>query len=452
MRRNRIIAAVLRVIGTLLLLGIIITCIPASVPRLLGYSIYNVVSGSMEPAISVGSAIYVKGCEPAELVTGDVAAFVVEGEVIAHRVVANDTDNAQLMTKGDANDAADLNPVSYGEVIGRVAFVLPLAGNLMVLYTSTSGKLAILGWLIASFLILAVARTLGKRGETVEKPQDAEPVQSESEPQAAAKPKDDSLVRSYRMLKVIGILLVILLAAVLGVIGYILYGYYSEEQHYEEARDAYVTADTAVDASAGQETAESADAAPECPISVDFDALGAVNDEVIGWLYCEDSVINYPICYSGDDDFYLHHAYDGTSSSSGALFLEEVNATDFTDANNIVYGHHMKNGSMFASLSNWAEQEYYEEHPVMWLLTPDANYRVELFAGYTTAASSETYTVFRGNGSNVQAYLDAAIAASDFTSDVEVDGDEGAYIVFSTCEYSFTNARYVLHGKLVVAE
>ena len=85
----------------------------------------------------------------------------------------------------------------------------------------------------------------------------------------------------------------------------------------------------------------------------------------------------------------------------------------------------------------------------MWLLTPRQNYRIDLFAGYLTSAVSDVYTVYQGYGTLLEAYLQQAADSSDFASDVVIPEEGFSYIVLSTCEYQFENARYVLHGKLV---
>ena len=108
----------------------------------------------------------------------------------------------------------------------------------------------------------------------------------------------------------------------------------------------------------------------------------------------------------------------------------------------------MKNGSMFATLDHWAEQEYYEGHPVMWLLTPEQDYKIVLFSGYTTSASSDTYAIFDGPCQELDAYLIKCRSQSDFSAEVELEGDS-RYVLLSTCAYVFDNARFVLHGKLV---
>lgn len=232
------------------------------------------------------------------------------------------------------------------------------------------------------------------------------------------------------------------------------YEYRKNDRRYEEMADRFVAASSGDDSSPGGAQGMDAGAAAAedtlgdaAPIQVDFQGLRKINGDIIGWLYCEDTPINYPVLQGRDNDQYLRHSYDGSYDMAGCIFVESENR-GLEDANTIIYGHHMKNGSMFAVLDKWADQAFYEEHPCMWLLTPNQNYRIDLFSGYTTAATSETYTIFPRGGQELEEYLALCAGQSAFQSDVELDG-EARYVVLSTCAYVFDNARSVLHGKLV---
>lgn len=183
------------------------------------------------------------------------------------------------------------------------------------------------------------------------------------------------------------------------------------------------------------------------PFTVDFEALQKINEDIAGWIYCEGTNISYPVLQGTDNDFYLEHIYDKTAGQAGSIFVEAHNAPDFTDSNTIIYGHHRKDGSMFASLEKWSEQEYYEEHPVFWLLTPEQNYRMILFSGYTTMADSDAYTIYPNACQAFEEYLYQASQKSDFHAEAEYDAKK-RFVVLSTCSYAFENARYVLHGML----
>lgn len=417
---NRGLATFLKIIGSMILILVCLSVIPAAVPGMLGYQTFHIVSGSMEPAIKVGSAIYVKACNPQAITQQDVIAFYVDGEVVAHRVIQKDEQNQVFYTKGDANAAADLNPVPYQNLIGKLVLTIPYLGSLLVLYTSVKGKASVLCLLLAGLLFLWLS---GK----IQQPEEV---------------KSD-LQKKYQRIKIFMAVIAIALVAVIGIIGKSIYQYAKDETAYEEAQNQYIIEE------------KEDDLTKSCPITIDFDELKAVNEEIVGWIYCPDTVINYPVCQAADNSYYLNHTYEKKYGISGAVFLEAANASDFSDSNQILYGHHMKNKSMFATLSYWTEQSYYEAHPCMWLLTPEKTYRIDLFAGYTTDALSDTYTVFETNSGELDAYVEKAWEQSDFQADltelINPDG-ENKYIVMSTCEYSFENARYVLHGKLVETE
>ena len=136
--------ALCNIIGTLILIGVIVTSIPLAVPRLLGYETYSVVSGSMEPALPIGSVVYVEHVEPDTVEPGDIIAFNEEGTVITHRVVENRFIEGEFVTKGDANEQEDFNNAEYRDFIGRVAYHIPVVGSYMMLYASEVGKIYLL--------------------------------------------------------------------------------------------------------------------------------------------------------------------------------------------------------------------------------------------------------------------------------------------------------------------
>lgn len=248
------------------------------------------------------------------------------------------------------------------------------------------------------------------------------------------------------------ILLAVFLFSVIS-IAIILYQYKVSDQLYESTASQYTMQGTAGGGeSTGTQTSQEEENVPDeretAPVIVDFEGLQAVCGDVAGWIYCEDTPINYPVVLGEDNDYYLRRNFDGTASASGSIFIEAANRPGFVDSNTIIYGHHMKNGSMFAVLDKWADQEYYEEHPVMWLLTPEQDYKIVLFAGYTTSAYSDTYVIFQGPSGELDAWLEKCKAQSDFEAELELEGD-ARYVLLSTCAYVFDNARYVLHGKLV---
>ncbi len=184
------------------------------------------------------------------------------------------------------------------------------------------------------------------------------------------------------------------------------------------------------------------------PITVDFQALLEVNPDVIGWIYCQDSVINYPVMEGATNSTYLHTDYRGEYDPGGSIFADAANDRTFADSNTILYGHHMQDMSMLASLEYWMEQDYYDTHPVMWLLTPEQDYRVDLFACYVTTATEWEYTIYKTPCEGFDGLMERALERSAFVSGVAPDSDSRV-VMLSTCEYSYELARTVVFGVLV---
>ena len=151
--------------GTVLLVLVILLCIPAVLPRMMGYEVYTVVSGSMEPEIPVGSLICIEGAEPTEIAEGEVIAFyssVDAGAVITHRIVENRVISGEFITKGDANEKEDMLPVPYGNVIGRAVFTMPKAGDLLERLTTSAGRTVAVCLIFAGLLLNVLGGYLGK--------------------------------------------------------------------------------------------------------------------------------------------------------------------------------------------------------------------------------------------------------------------------------------------------
>ena len=106
---------------------------------------------------------------------------------------------------------------------------------------------------------------------------------------------------------------------------------------------------------------------------VDFAALREINPDIVAWIYIEGTKINYPIVQGEDNSYYLKHLFSGEWNGSGCIFLDFRNDASFADRHSIIYGHHMKNGTMFTDLDKYKKQEFFDEHPIALLITPDKN-------------------------------------------------------------------------------
>ena len=254
------------------------------------------------------------------------------------------------------------------------------------------------------------------------------------------------------------LLLVIVFGVVFGYSAYKLYSIMHEYKESERRYDGVANSVTSTAAPSAAPTTAPFEAQPEQPtpepvetppIDVDFDSLLAQCKDIVGWIYCEDTVINYPMVRGQDNDYYLHRFIDGTYNGGGTLFMDFKCNRDFSDPNSIIYGHHMNDGSMFASLKKYqTDPEYYSKHPTLYLNTPTQNYRVDVFAGFVCDADSDTYTIGFADDASFERWLARMVAQSDFKTEVQV-GPEDHVITLSTCSYEWYDARYVVLGKLV---
>lgn len=163
----------------------------------------------------------------------------------------------------------------------------------------------------------------------------------------------------------------------------------------------------------------------------------------------ENENINYPIVQGQDNYFYLTRLPDKTWNRLGSIFMEHKNNPDFSDDTTVLFGHNMLDESMFAPLEKYREQEYYDEHPYLYILTPDATYRVEVFAGYLVEAKDigSLHQKFGSIEEKREFVVDSKFR-STFKSNVYVNDDDRLVSLF-TCAYDFSDARYVVQGKLV---
>ena len=184
------------------------------------------------------------------------------------------------------------------------------------------------------------------------------------------------------------------------------------------------------------------------PFKVDFETLRQTSKDAVGWIYSENTPINYPIVYGEDNVYYLEHLHNGDFNLNGSIFIDCREPADFSCKNTVIYGHNMNDGSMFASLRKYRDAAYYPEHPCLYIATPDKYYRVDIVAGLITESTSYIYAFDFETEEQFLAYIESAKASSTFQSDVEVDVDD-QIVTLSTCTYEIDNGRYVIIGKLV---
>lgn len=248
---------------------------------------------------------------------------------------------------------------------------------------------------------------------------------------------------------------IIVCLCIMGFAGYKLWSRYAENQAGEEAYadlEQYIVIPTPLVETNTPEPEPSATEEPDrwayvqWP-EVNFDELASENEDIVGWLYCEGTIINYPVVQGEDNDYYLRHLFDGSYNKAGCLFMDSRNSSDLSDWNSIIYGHHLQSGKMLASLDGYKRQEYYDEHPLLLFMTPEENYVIEVFAGHVAKVSDTSWDIGFASDDELMQWSDAAIEKSTFESEViPAPGDR--IITLSTCSYEFNDARYVLLGIL----
>ena len=179
---------------------------------------------------------------------------------------------------------------------------------------------------------------------------------------------------------------------------------------------------------------------------VDFDALSAINPDIVGWLTVEGTGIHYPVVQGEDNDFYLAHQFDKSPSRAGCLFVDVVNDATFTDRNTIIYGHYTKDRSMFYELRGYKQQDFFDAHPTGWLMTPSGVYKLQFFSGYVSDVYGNAWDTDFSETDYLE-WLKSCKAKSYFVSDIMPEGDS-RILTLSTCSYEFENARFVLHAIL----
>ena len=251
------------------------------------------------------------------------------------------------------------------------------------------------------------------------------------------------------------VLLTIALIVAIAVFCYAAFNLYHIYTEYKKGTDEYnqieEMAVTERDADSAEVAGPNAQLKP--PIEVDFDKLKSVNEDVVGWIYVDALPdISYPIVKGKDNQTYLHQTYEKNYNFAGTIFVDYENSGDFSDCNTLVYGHNMKNGSMFGHLKKFREDDrLYKQDKYFWILTPERNYRYEIISAYTTGVNSDTYTLFKGPGEEFEKYLETIKGYSEIQTDDTDLTIKDKIVTLSTCTGN-ESTRFVVQGKRVDAE
>ena len=167
-------------------------------------------------------------------------------------------------------------------------------------------------------------------------------------------------------------------------------------------------------------------------------------DNSVGWICIPETKINYPVMYSGDNDFYLHRAVDGSYLRVGSIFLDYRCNSDFASRINILYAHNMSDGSMFADVIKFIDSSYFDSHNYGWLSTPNAVYKIDFFS----VSQPENYDDFYDVNSDVNLWLYNLRANSFIWRNIGISEDD-QFISLSTCTGSEGSSRTILTGRIL---
>ena len=256
----------------------------------------------------------------------------------------------------------------------------------------------------------------------------------------------------YRFISLVSLLVMAL--AILSIV-YMLFLFQQSNRAYqklaEEARAAAEQAaeQAAEEAPGSEETPP--DQGPLVPIPVDFNFLLSQNEDIAGWIVVDGTKVDYPVLYDATEmRIYLNHNYLRAYSPYGSIFMFSENSRDFTDFNTVLYGHNMVDGSMFATLHYFEDQEFFDQHRTIMVYTPDRVLTYEIFAAYRTDNLNILVKFPLDTPEDRQAYIDQIYThevKAIFDRSIEVTPDD-RIITLSTCIANPTY-RYLVQGVLV---
>lgn len=186
-------------------------------------------------------------------------------------------------------------------------------------------------------------------------------------------------------------------------------------------------------------------------IPIDFTKLQQQNPDIYAWIQIPDTVVDYPIVQSAEDNvYYLNHTVEGAEGYPGSIYTENINQKNFTDKNTVIYGHNMDDGTMFGGLHQYVDPAYMNQHPEIHIYTPEHKYIYRVFAAvtYDNRHILETYNC--NDAAQFQEFLDSVMSvqniASHFSADETVTADD-RIITLSTCNGN-SEQRFLIEAVL----
>ena len=242
---------------------------------------------------------------------------------------------------------------------------------------------------------------------------------------------------------IIGILLLVMIVSA---IGFFREQEASRRQQEQEESLAQLAAQTTEETETAPEESSAQEAETEAPYvsPIDFEALQAENPDTVGWIRVPDTRIDYPIVQAADNEKYLHTDFDGGESVYGAVYLDSDSRADFSGWNNPIYGHHMKDGSMFKDVVNFKDEAFFKEHRYFEVYTPERTIRLKTIACYYADSNGIVRKTKFNSRESFDKWVDERLAPCSFSEKPEVPVD--SMFVLVTCSYEQDDARTLLYA------
>jgi len=181
----------------------------------------------------------------------------------------------------------------------------------------------------------------------------------------------------------------------------------------------------------------------------DYQKLFEINSDLKGWITIPNTEVNYPLVQTQDNSYYLTHNFSKEENDGGAIFIASENLKPLEDRNTIIHGHHMKDGSMFASLNKYKEPEFIENNKKIYISTKDEVFEYEIFSVYVEEASSDPYKYSFASDEEYVNYLKGLNERSYTRIDTNEFTKDDKIITLSTCSYEVTDGRLLVHARLI---
>lgn len=193
--------------------------------------------------------------------------------------------------------------------------------------------------------------------------------------------------------------------------------------------------------------------AKEGEIRPQFGKLLQINPDIKGWITIDDTMIDYPILQAQTNDFYLYRNYKREDSHAGSIFMDYRNDITMYDHHTVIYGHSMKDGSMFNHLKKFLDKDFFKSHQMIYFDTLYSAYDAEVFAVYQTTTDFDYIQTDFDSDEEYLTLIKQMKDKSIYSTDVELGADDQV-LTLSTCDYLLDpdKGRLVVHAKLLKRE